>query len=118
TRIRNNMLFAPGWLAALSLSCQATPSSLTPAGWNQPIPASPADAPRGPLRVVRDVSLPGGARRFDYQSVDDAARRLYITHMNDDHLVVVDLDSARVIANVGGVELPTGVWAVRQHHAV
>jgi DNA-binding beta-propeller fold protein YncE len=70
------------------------------------------------LRVVADVTLPGGARRFDYQSIDEAARRLYITHMNDDHLVVFDLDSARVIANVGGVELPTGVWAVPQHHAI
>lgn len=99
-------------------SCHATPTSLTPAGWQALAPAPPADAPRGALRFVQDVPLPGRAARFDYQSVDTVARRLYISHMNGDHLVVVDLDSSRVVAYVGGVARPTGVWAVPAHHAV
>jgi DNA-binding beta-propeller fold protein YncE len=67
---------------------------------------------------VRDVQLPGRAARFDYQSIDTAAHRLYISHMNGDHLVVVDLDSSNVVAYVGGIDRPTGVWAVPEQHAV
>lgn len=98
--------------------CNATPSSLTPQGWTAAVPEAPPDAPRGPLRVVGDVRLPGAARRFDYQSVDPLSRRLYISHMGGDHLVVLDLDSTRVIAYVSGVERPTGVSAVPREHAV
>ena len=99
-------------------SCYATPTSLTPPAW-QPSDSAPHLAPRGgALRLVRDVPLPGPARRFDYQSVDTAAHRLYISHMNGDHLVVVDLDSSKVVAYVGGIDRPTGVWAVPAQHAV
>lgn len=77
-------------------SCLATPSSMTPPGWAAGVTA-PADAPRGPLRLVQDVPLPGPPNRFDYQSVDPAARRLYISHMNAGRLVIFDLDSSRVV---------------------
>jgi DNA-binding beta-propeller fold protein YncE len=93
------------------------PSSMTPPGWVGGVRAPP-DAPRGPLRLVQDVSLPGPANRFDYQSVDPAARRLYISHMNAGRLVVFDLDSSRVVGEVAGVDRATGVWAVPEHHAV
>ncbi|HWJ23973.1 MAG TPA: hypothetical protein VNS52_16580, partial [Gemmatimonadaceae bacterium] len=56
--------------AAQQPSCRATRTSLTPPEWHAPIPASPTDAPRGALRLVADVPLPGPANRFDYQSVD------------------------------------------------
>jgi len=104
-------------LRAQNSSCQATPSSMTPAGWVATT-TLPADAPRGPLRLVRDVPLPGPANRFDYQSVDPAARRLYISHMNAGRMVVVDLDSSRVVGEVAGLDRATGVWAVPEHHAV
>src|SRR6266581_2399411 len=97
--------------------CVATPNSLTPGGWNGAIAASP-DAPRGALRLVQDIPLPGPANRFDYQSVDASARRLFISHMNAGRLVVFNLDSSKVVAEVTGVDRATGVWAVPAHHMV
>ena len=64
------------------------------------------------LRTVSDVPMPGAAVRFDYQSMDLAHHRLYISHMDDNHLVVFDLKSRRVIANIAGVPGSTGVLAV------
>ena len=114
-------------LAATSLSaasssasqrsaCSATPTSLTPPEWN--VPALPSVGMRGPLRVVRDIVLPGPANRFDYQSVDPAAGRLYISHMNAGRVVVFDLDSSRVVKEIQGAPRATGVWAVPEHHMV
>lgn len=99
-------------------SCHATPTSLTPPGWRAPLPDAPAEAPRGALGIVTDVALPGPANRFDYQSVDPERRRLYISHMNAGTVVVFDLDSARVVAEVHGTPRATGIWAVPAHHAV
>lgn len=97
--------------------CRATPASLTPAGWQAAtLPAS--GALRGPLHLVQDVPLPGSPSRFDYQSVDSAARRLYLSHMGAGSLVVFDLDSSRVLREVPGVERATGVWAVPAHRRV
>jgi DNA-binding beta-propeller fold protein YncE len=104
-------------LTAQGAACRASSSSLTPSGWAAATNA-PADAPRGPLRVIADIPLPGPANRFDYQSIDPAARRLYISHMNAGRLVVFDLDSSKVVAEVGSVDRATGVWAVPAHHAV
>jgi DNA-binding beta-propeller fold protein YncE len=70
------------------------------------------------LRVVADVPLPGPANRFDYQSIDPASGRLYISHMNAGRVVVFDLDSGRVVKEVGGLPRVTGVWAVPAHHHV
>jgi YVTN family beta-propeller protein len=64
------------------------------------------------LRTVADVPLPGRAVRFDYQSVDPAAHRLYIAHMNDDHLVVLDTQTREVLANLAGFQNVHGVIAV------
>ena len=90
---------------------------MTPTGW-EARPAPAADTSRGPLELVADVPLPGPANRFDYQSVDPAARRLYISHMNAGRLVVIDLDSARVVGETGGLDRATGVRAVPARHAV
>jgi DNA-binding beta-propeller fold protein YncE len=98
-------------------SCAASPSSMTPAGWTAPATPS-STGPRGHLRLVADIPLPGPANRFDYQSVDPAARRLYISHMNAGRLVVFDLDSSRVVADIGGVDRATGVLAVPSQHRV
>jgi sugar lactone lactonase YvrE len=105
-------------LAAQTSRCAATATSLTPATWRAAPPAAPSSAARGTLRAVADIPLPGPANRFDYQSVDDAARRLYISHMNAGRLVVFDLDAWKVIAEVAGLDRATGVWAVPAHHAV
>ena len=82
------------------------------------MPLASADAPRGSLSLVAEVPLPGPANRFDYQSVDPARRRLYISHMNAGSVVVFDLDSTRVVTEVRGTPRATGVLAVPTQHAV
>ena len=104
-------------LTAHTTTCTATASSLTPSGWSANTIAV-AGASRAPLRVVRDIPLPEPANRFDYQSIDPARGRLYISHMNAGRVVVFDLDSSRVVAEVNGTPRVTGIWAVPEHHAV
>jgi DNA-binding beta-propeller fold protein YncE len=70
------------------------------------------------LRQVADITLPGPANRFDYQSIDPAAGRLYLSHMDAGRLVVFDLDSARVVREIERLPRVTGVWAVPEHHRV
>jgi DNA-binding beta-propeller fold protein YncE len=113
-------VLGPRALVAQGASCQATSTSMTPRGWVTPTApvAESADATRGRLRLVADLPLPGPANRFDYQSVDPAAGRLYISHMNAGRLVVVDVDSGRVVREVAGLPRVTGVWAVPKHHHV
>jgi hypothetical protein len=65
-----------------------------------------------PLTTVTDVPLPGAAVRFDYQSLDQKAGRLYISHMNANQLVVVDVKRNQVVANLDGFPRVHGVWAV------
>ncbi len=71
------------------------------------------DHPTGrlPLRSVRDVNLPGRPTRFDYQSVDPVARRLYLAHLGDNEVVVVDLDTLRPVARIGSIRSVHGVVA-------
>ena len=59
-----------------------------------------------------DVPMPGPPVRFDYQSLDPAAGRLYIAHMNADQLVVFDTMARKVVANLDGFARVHGVWAV------
>src|SRR5881397_476990 len=82
--------------------------------WSGTIPpASSADAP---LRVVADVPLPGSASRFDYQSLEPASGRLFISHMGAGQLVVFDVRAGRVIGNLDGFPTVTGVLAVPAEH--
>jgi DNA-binding beta-propeller fold protein YncE len=76
--------------------------------------APPGDPPPSPvpLRLVADVPMPGPAVRFDYQSLDAASGRLYVSHMNADQLVVFDTRARKVVANLDGFARVRGVWAV------
>lgn len=105
------------YAVAQGASCTATAHSLTPDRWSA-VPTATPGALRGPLRVVRDVPLPGPANRFDYQSIDPARGRLYISHMNAGRVVVFDLDSSRGVAEVSGTPRVTGILAVPAHRAV
>jgi len=90
----------------------AGPPVQTP--WSGTIPpASTADAP---LRLVADIPLPGSASRFDYQSLESASGRLFISHMGAGQLVVFDVRAGRVIANLDGFPTVTGVLAVPAEH--
>lgn len=53
-----------------------------------------------PLKMVARSALPGPENRFDYQSIDSRAHRLYIAHMDADSLLVVDTRSLRVVKNI------------------
>lgn len=71
-----------------------------------------------PLTQVTDVPLPDPAVRFDYQSLDVSHHRLYIAHMNADHLVVFDTVKREVVANLPGFTNVHGVWAVPEINRV
>ena len=84
------------------------------ARWSGTIP--PASRADPPLRVVADVPLPGSATRFDYQSLESASGRLFISHMGAGQLVVFDVRAGRVISNLDGFPTVTGVLAVPAEH--
>ncbi|HEY2410061.1 MAG TPA: hypothetical protein VGI10_28855 [Polyangiaceae bacterium] len=69
-----------------------------------------------PLALVADMPLPGRATRFDYQWVDADRRRLYIAHLGDSTLLVFDLDTQRVIAEVSQLPSVHGVVAAPDLH--
>src|SRR5579862_2487210 len=94
--IPNLRRFRRGWIVAI-LAC----------GWAHGSPPPPP-----PLRTIAEIPMPGGAVRFDYQSLDPASGVLYIAHMNADQLVVFDTRSRRVVANLDGFRRVHGVWAV------
>src|SRR5438132_13393080 len=60
-------------------------------------PASPAQAP---LRAVTDLPLPGSASRFDYQSLEPASGRLFISHMGAAGLGVFGVRPGKLIGNL------------------
>ena len=71
-----------------------------------------------PLKLVRDIQLPGGPSRFDYQWVDSASGRLYIAHLGADSIAVFDLRAGRVIGVIDGLPNVHGVVAVPERHLV
>jgi hypothetical protein len=64
------------------------------------------------LRAVADISLPGRPVRFDYQTQDPRTGRLYISHMNDAHVLVFDTRTRQVVGSISGTPGVTGVWVV------
>ena len=84
--------------------------------------AAPADGEsqtsRAPLRLLAELPLPGGAKRFDYQSLDPSSGKLYIAQMGAGRLLVFDSKTDRVVASLPGFPRITGVLAVPQLHRV
>lgn len=70
------------------------------------------------LKKIGDIPLPGGTTRFDYQSLDPAAHRLYFSHMGDGELMVFDTHDEKLIAHIPGFPAMTGVLAVPSLHRV
>src|SRR3989449_6989091 len=109
-------------LTALVLA--ATPQVPTPtcklagpaveAHWSGAIPP-PSRAEARP-RVLPVSPRPGSASRFDYQSLEPASGRLFISHMGAGQLVVFDVRAGRVIGNLGGFPTVTGVLAAPAEH--
>ncbi|HEY6157144.1 MAG TPA: YncE family protein [Gemmatimonadales bacterium] len=65
---------------------------------------------------MTDLPLPGSASRFDYQSLESASGRLFISHMGAGQFVVFDVRAGRVIGNLDGFPRVTGVLAVPAEH--
>ncbi|MBI1796363.1 MAG: YncE family protein [Candidatus Eisenbacteria bacterium] len=64
------------------------------------------------LEQVTDVALPGPAVRFDYQTIDTTANRLYFSHMNAGEVLVLDLTTRTIVGTVRDLPRVTGVWCV------
>lgn len=62
-----------------------------------------------PLSLIRDVDLPGEPTRFDYQAVDRAQRLLYVAHLGDSNLDVLDLDTLHTKAVVANIDQVHGI---------
>ena len=71
-----------------------------------------------PLATVANVPLPGGVSRFDYQTLDARAHRLFISHMGAGRVVVFDIATRTVVADLPGFPEATGVTAVPELHRV
>src|SRR6266480_3117993 len=116
------ILMVAFWLTAFVLFAarQTPPAACTLAGpsveahWSGT--AERAPEAEAPLRVVTDIPLPGSASRFDYQSLEPASGRLFISHMGAGQLVVFDVRAGKVIGNLDGFPTVTGVLAVPAEH--
>src|SRR3954471_8641169 len=65
-----------------------------------------------PFRVIRDIPLSGGTSRFDYQSLDQQAHRLYISHLGASLVTVFDTETGTVVGDIANVPGVHGVLAV------
>ena len=64
------------------------------------------------LTLKEVVPLPGKATRFDYQSEDPGSGLLFISHMGDGTLLVFDTRSGKVVKELAGFPVDTGVNVV------
>src|SRR3954452_14047101 len=64
--------------------------------------ASAVAAPGLPWQQVASVPLGGSSPRFDYQTIDPTAHRLYVAHQGDGMVLGVDLIRRGVTARIGG----------------
>src|SRR6266581_2105411 len=84
-----------------------------------PLTSSPrAESAEPRLSGLIDLSLPGQPSRFDYQSFDSKAKRLYFSHMGDGELVVLNTETREIVAHLSGFPRTTGVLVVPELHRV
>ncbi len=65
-----------------------------------------------PLKHVTDIALPGNATRLDYQSLDARRHLLFVAHLGDSTVDVIDTKARRVVATVPAVSKVHGVLVV------
>lgn len=80
--------------------------------------AQPRTIPGSGMALVATVPMPGPAVRFDYQSFDPATGLLYLSHMSANHLVVFNVRTRKVVANLPGFSSVHGVFVVPRLHRV
>lgn len=64
------------------------------------------------LRWVSDYPLSGRATRWDYMSLDSGRSRMFLAHLGDSSVVVVDMKTKAVVAIINGIGEPHGVLAI------
>ncbi len=64
------------------------------------------------LQSIGDYPLPGRATRWDYMSLDAARSHLFIAHLGDSAIVVVDTTTKAVVATIGNIGEVHGVLAI------
>jgi DNA-binding beta-propeller fold protein YncE len=62
--------------------------------------------------TIQDVPLPGDTSRFDYESLDPGAHRLYIAHLGAGTVPVYDISAGATVGEVRDVPGVHGVLAV------
>lgn len=68
--------------------------------------------------LAGDYPVGASVNRTDYESIDPAARRLYLAKMGGGQLVVFDIDNDKAVALLDGFPKVTGVLAVPELHKV
>ncbi|MGC8550075.1 MAG: YncE family protein [Acidobacteriaceae bacterium] len=80
--------------------------------------AQPQTTSSAGMTLVATIPLPGPAVRFDYQSFNPSTGLLYISHMSANHLVVFNVRTRKVVANLSGFPSVHGVFVVPSLHRV
>lgn len=65
-----------------------------------------------PLTTVADLPLSGGTTRWDYASFDQARHHLFLAHLGDSVVTVIDTRAQRVAADIPHISHVHGVLAV------
>lgn len=65
-----------------------------------------------PVSVVADIPLPGRTTRWDYASLDPGTHRLFLAHLGDSTVTVVNTQNRQVVATISGIEDVHGVLAI------
>jgi YVTN family beta-propeller protein len=71
-----------------------------------------------PLKTVAEIPLTGHATRLDYASLDPAAHRLYVAHLGDSTVTVVDTLTPTVVTDIPDVSHVHGVLYVPELNRV
>lgn len=73
---------------------------------------SAADGGALPLQKIADIPLSGRTTRWDYASFDPRTHLLFIAHLGDGVVTVVDTEAQRVVADIGAVGQAHGVLVI------
>ena len=71
-----------------------------------------------PLKKITDIPLPGKSTRLDYQSLDPNRHLLFIAHLGDSEIIVVNTATRKVISTISNVSKVHGVLSVPELHTV
>jgi DNA-binding beta-propeller fold protein YncE len=94
---RHSLRITAALLIVSYTAAAATSSSLTP-----PLP----------LKTLMDVPLGGRATRLDYASVDADRQLLFIAHLGDGEVIVVDTAAHKLVKRIANVSQVHGVLAI------